>query len=263
MTSASLPVIELQHVEKSYSSSGLPWSRRRFKVLRDINFRLFSGEIVGLIGLSGEGKSTLARLLLGLESTSHGSLRFYGQDLHHWKKRHPGKISAVFQDYTDSVNPTWNVGRIIEEPLAILGKREAGRVAALLTSVGLDPQFAQRYPHELSGGQLQRVCIARALISSPVFTVFDEAVSSLDVSIQAEILALLKQLHTPETTWLFISHNLTAVTFLCSRLLFLHNGAIVADIPTNRLSDLNNDYANQLIDAVLPFNTNLSNALHE
>lgn len=130
-------------------------------------------------------------------------------------------------------------------------------------SLGLDPKFAQRYPHELSGGQLQRVCIARALISSPVFTVFDEAVSSLDVSIQTEILTLLKQLHKPEDTWLFISHNLTAVTFLCSRFLFLHNGTIVADIPTNRLGDLDNDYANQLIDALLPFKTNLSNVPHE
>ena len=263
MTPASLPVIELQHVEKSYSSSVLPWNHQRFKVLRDINFRLFSGEIVGLIGLSGEGKSTLARLLLGLESPDNGSLRFNGQDLRHWKKRHPGKISAVFQDYTDSVNPTWNVGRIIEEPLAILGRKEEGRVAALLLSLGLDPKFAQRYPHELSGGQLQRVCIARALISSPVFTVFDEAVSSLDVSIQTEILTLLKQLHKPEDTWFFISHNLTAVTFLCSRLLFLHNGTIVTDIPTNRLSDLDDDYANQLVDAILPFKTNLSNVPHE
>lgn len=101
------------------------------------------------------------------------------------------------------------------------------------------------------------------VISSPVFTVFDEAVSSLDVSIQTEILTLLKQLHKPEDTWFFISHNLTAVTFLCSRLLFLHNGTIVADIPTNRLGDLDNDYANQLIDALLPFKTNLSNVPHE
>ncbi len=248
------PFIEVKHVSKRYPSPGKTWFPTYTDVLQDINFEIYPGEIVGLIGLSGKGKSTLARLLLGIEKPDQGEIITEGEPLKHWRSTHRGAMSVVFQNYADSVNPNWTVQEIILEPFRGTSNEASPAIKArtieLLEKVGLNASYLTRYPFELSGGQCQRVCIARALIANPRFIVFDEAVSSLDVSVQAEIIELLKTLRHEKTSWLFISHDIQAVASLCSRVLFLDQGRIVEDLPMNELTSSQNPFVQKLIRAL-------------
>ncbi len=222
-------------------------------VLRGVSFSVSAGERVGLVGLSGAGKSTLARILLGLEEPDGGSVTVEGVALPVWRRANPGAMSVVFQNYYDSVNPMRTVRDVILEPLALQGRAGSADVGVMLRSVGLPESFAERYPHELSGGQLQRVAIARALAADPRLVIFDEAVSSLDVSVQAEILELLERLSGGGMGWLFISHDLQAVVSVCTRILFLSRGRIAEDIAVRDLANARSECARELLAAVMPF----------
>jgi oligopeptide transport system ATP-binding protein len=196
----------------------------------DVSFDIAPGEVLGLVGESGSGKSTLARALLRLVPAARGTVSFRGTDLLRCTgrvlRRRRRDLQIVFQDPLASLDPRMTVGEILAEPLAIfepaLGKRERrARIAAMLERVGLAPQAATRYPHEFSGGQCQRIGIARAMMQSPELLVCDEPVSSLDVSIQGQIVNLFG------TAMLFISHNLAVVRHLSQRVMVMYAGRIV------------------------------------
>ena len=157
------PLLEVRNVSKSYPVSGGFWRKKRQPVLRDVNLTLSEGSSVGLIGESGGGKSTLGRLILGLEQPDSGQLFLEGRSVQVWSKEHPGQMSVVFQDYTSSANPRFTVEELIREPLDILRLDASCAIPELLERVGLPKALRNRYPHELSGGQLQRVLLALAL----------------------------------------------------------------------------------------------------
>ncbi len=246
------PLLEVCHVCKSYPASGGFWRKKRQSILKDVNLSLSEGASVGLIGESGEGKSTLGRLILGLEQPDSGQILLEGQPVREWRKAHPGQLSVVFQDYTSSVNPRFTVRELVGEPLDILRLEGDRTVSELLGRVGLPETLLHRYPHELSGGQLQRVCIARAIATKPRFIVFDEAISSLDVSVQAQVLELLLELKG-DMTYLFIAHDVQAVAYLCDHILFLHEGTIAESLERKHLATASSGYARRLLQSVVPF----------
>ena len=165
-------------------------------------------------------------------------------------------MTVVFQDYTSSANPKFTIKQVIAEPLVALRQTENldNVVVELLEKVGLSANLIHRYPHELSGGQLQRVCIAIAIATKPKILILDEAISALDVSIQAQVLDLLKDLKKElDMTYLFIAHDLQAVANLCDEVLFLYQGNIVEKISSDRLAFAGNEYAQRLLNSVIPF----------
>ncbi len=212
--------------------------------VRGISLTVADGEIMGLVGESGSGKSTLARAILGMESDMTGTVT------HHTKRP-----QMVFQDPAGSLNPSFTVARTLAEPLHIYGKYDkAGiesRVRDTMALVGLDEEYYGRYPHELSGGQKQRVCIGAALIQKPGLIVADEAVSALDVTIQAQILQLIAQLRRElGVSYLFISHDLNVVYQICDRCLVMKDGRIVEQGPVEEVYDHPQaDYTKQLLKA--------------
>jgi len=204
--------------------------------VRDVSFDLFSGETVGLVGESGSGKSTLARAILRLLQPTRGSVEFMGADLGcsaALLRAQRRNLQIVFQDPLASLDPRMSVGDAIAEPLSIFepgmsasARRE--KVAAMLERVGLSGEVAARYPHEFSGGQCQRIAIARAMVLGPKLLICDEAVSSLDVSIQGQIVNLLLDLQRETAmAMLFISHNLAVVRHLSHRVLVMYLGRLV------------------------------------
>ena len=236
-------VLEVKDLNVWYrGGSGL--RKRRTQVLHDVSFTLYRSEILGLVGESGSGKSTLARAILGMESDMTGTVT-------HYTKR----PQMVFQDPAGSLNPSFTVARTLAEPLHIYGKYDkAGiesRVRDTMALVGLDEEYYGRYPHELSGGQKQRVCIGAALIQKPGLIVADEAVSALDVTIQAQILQLIAQLRRElGVSYLFISHDLNVVYQLCDRVLVMKNGRIVEQGTVDEIFDHpKEDYTKQLLAA--------------
>lgn len=248
MPSSSTPFIEVRDVCKTYAGPGFLFRGKGTKVLDRVSFTLKRGACTGLIGLSGAGKSTLSRILLGLGKADSGQVLFEGMMVQAWKKAHPGSLSVVLQNYTDSVNPHKTVGDIIAEPLRIAGLN-AGipqKTAVMLSKVGLPEDFAKRFPHELSGGELQRVCIARALAPAPRFIIFDEALSGLDVALQQDILRLLCSLKTPESTWLFITHDLAALRSICTDAVLLEDGRAALQIDTRAIDTSENPLLRRL-----------------
>ncbi|HEY0800757.1 MAG TPA: oligopeptide/dipeptide ABC transporter ATP-binding protein [Steroidobacteraceae bacterium] len=214
-------------------------------VIRGVNFDVAAGEAVGLVGESGSGKSTLARAILRLLRPAEGGVQLLGLDLLQMPaaelRRRRRDLQIVFQDPLSSLNPRMTVGEAIGEPLKIFetGMNTAARqlkVAAMLQRVGLSADLAARYPHEFSGGQCQRIAIARAMILSPKLLVCDEVVSSLDVSIQGQIVNLLLDLQREaRMSLLFISHNLAVVRHLCDRVLVIYLGKLVEIAPSDAL----------------------------
>lgn len=242
-------MLELKNINKSYFGNKGLFAKERLKVLNNISLKIREGECLGLIGKSGSGKSTLGKIILGLEGVDSGEMQFYGKkDRSFFQK----DLSIVFQDYTSSVNSRFTVKQIISEPL----RRDKhskieldNRVKSLLVDVGLDGSYINRYPYELSGGQLQRVCIARAIATNPKFIVLDEAVSSLDASVQLQVLELLINLKKQyNLSYLFITHDLLTITYICNRVLFLKEGSVVEEVTHMKsLGRVKHEYAKSLL----------------
>ncbi|MEJ2919205.1 ABC transporter ATP-binding protein [Bordetella avium] len=234
-------------------------NRRELDAVKNVNLSIREGEVFGLVGESGSGKSTVARLISNLYQPTSGSVWFNGRDLtaiKDEKTRNPFRrqIQMVFQDPYSSLNPRMRVLDIVAEPirfhrLADSESQARGIVADLLDVVGLGPQAAQRFPHEFSGGQRQRICIARALATRPRFLICDEPTSALDVSIQAQILNLLKDLQEQlRLTMLFISHDLPVIRQMCDRVGVMRHGELLEVAETEALfTDPQHDYSDHLL----------------
>jgi oligopeptide/dipeptide ABC transporter ATP-binding protein len=233
-------LVVLDDLSKRFYPQGSPY----FEALSSVSLALYQGETFGLVGESGSGKSTLGRIILRLASPTGGKVYFEGRDVFSLRGRalldFRKKAQVVFQDPKAALNPRMRVGAAIEAGVALGGiagtRAKNERVDELLEHVGLQPSHAKLFPHELSGGQLQRVCLARALGPSPKFLVLDEPTSSLDVSIQAQILNLLLRLKRElGLTYLFISHDLAVVRVLSDRVGVLYKGRLVELAPAKAL----------------------------
>ena len=235
----------------------------RNQVLFDVSLKVSQGTCLGILGESGSGKSTLGRVICGLLKPDTGEVKI--QDVSVYASRNGRKnlqkrLSVVFQDYTTSANPRFRVKEIIAEGLAARERNQKIRlnrleeINRLLELVGLNSSYANRYPHELSGGQLQRVCIARAVACQPEIILFDEAISSLDAHTQIQIMDLLHDLKEKlGLTYIFITHDLTSVTYLCDDVLFLYHGRITEHIPVSRIAETKDDYARKLLASIIEF----------
>ena len=235
----------------------------RNQVLFDVSLKVSQGTCLGILGESGSGKSTLGRVICGLLKPDTGEVKI--QDVSVYASRNGRKnlqkrLSVVFQDYTTSANPRFRVKEIIAEGLAARERNQKIRLDRLeetnrlLELVGLDSSYANRYPHELSGGQLQRVCIARAVACQPEIILFDEAISSLDAHTQVQIRDLLHDLKEKlGLTYIFITHDLTSVTYLCDDVLFLYHGRITEHIPVSHIAETKDNYARKLLASIIEF----------
>ncbi len=243
-----LPVADVlvaERVSRTFDVSK-PWlqrvigrtGRRTLRAVDEVSFRIPKGSTLSLVGESGCGKSTVARLAVGLYPPSSGDIRFEGQPLSSARAQ-PAlrrRMNMIFQDPYASLNPRWRVADIVAEPLRAFGMLRGAavgeRVGALLSQVGLSPADGAKYPHEFSGGQRQRISIARALSSEPDFLVCDEPTSALDVSVQAQILNLMRELQGRlGLTYLFISHNLAVIRHMSDQLGVMYLGRIVEHGP--------------------------------
>ncbi len=263
------PLVEVDRLWRLFDVSG-PWlnrvlegrPRKTLTAVADVSFAIGRRETFALVGESGSGKSTIARIIVGLLPPSGGDVRIDGISMSSTAARSKRaelrrRIQMIFQDPYASLNPRWRVDKIIAEPLRAFGLSRArqdidGRVAELLELVGLDPADGQKYPHEFSGGQRQRIAIARALAAKPEFIVCDEPTSALDVSVQAQILNLMRDLQDRlGLTYLFISHNLAVVRHMATRIGVLYLGRLVEVAPSHELfANPRHPYTRMLLDAV-------------
>ena len=260
---AKEPLLEVKSLLKHFPvRSGILIERTvdHVKAVDDVSFEIAEGETLGLVGESGSGKSTTGYCVLQLLKPTSGSIRFQGQELTTLGREELRKMrremQIVFQDPYASLDPRMTVGDIVAEPLVVhsIGSKRnrTARVRELLDVVGFDPGFTNRYPHEFSGGQRQRIGIARALALSPKLIVCDEPVSALDVSIQAQILNLLKDLQQDfGLTYLFIAHDLAVVRSMSDRIAVMNKGKLIEIGPAEELySNPREDYTKALLSAV-------------
>ena len=265
----SEPLVTVRNLSRTFDVSK-PWlnrvlereERRLLKAVQDVSFTIGRRETFALVGESGSGKSTVANMVVGLLEPSAGSVVIDGIDMAKTddpvrRKALRSKIQMIFQSPYASLNPRWRVDRIIAEPIRAFGLMSDAReieaeVGRLLRTVGLDPADGTKYPHEFSGGQRQRVAIARALASRPEFIVCDEPTSALDVSVQAQILNLMRDLQDEfGLTYLFISHNLAVVRHMATRIGVMYLGRLVEVAPGRQLfSAPRHPYTRMLLDAV-------------
>jgi oligopeptide transport system ATP-binding protein len=242
------PLLEVRGLRMHFPiTEGVVRGRRigEVKAVDGVDFVVRRGETLGLVGESGCGKTTTGRCILRLEKPTAGAILYDGVDIARLERKEllalRRRIQVIFQDPYSSLNPRMKVGDIIGEPIKVHGierdpKRRAARVRELLSVCGLDGKFTDRYPHEMSGGQRQRVGIARALALEPEFIICDEAVSALDVSIQAQVINLLEDLRGRfNLTYLFIAHDLSVVRHLCQRVAVMYLGRIVELAPCDEL----------------------------
>jgi oligopeptide transport system ATP-binding protein len=256
-----MPLLDIRGLTKHFvRKQGLFRPPSIVKAVEDVSFSIEEGEMFGLVGESGSGKSTTGRCILRLIEPTAGEVHFRSENVLSFSKARMRlarrDMQIVFQDPYSSLNPRMRVGSIVEEPLVIhgIGNRDArrARVAELFDLVGLEPEHVRRYPHEFSGGQRQRIGIARALALHPAFVIADEAVSALDVSIQAQIISLLLDLRARlKLTFLFIAHDLRLVENICSRVAVMYLGRIVEMGETRALfSQPTHPYTRALLSAI-------------
>jgi oligopeptide/dipeptide ABC transporter ATP-binding protein len=237
---SSRPLVEVRGLHMHFPITEGIVGRRKIgevKAVDGVDLTIRRGETLGLVGESGCGKTTMGRCILRLEKPTEGAILYDGVDIASLDRKSlvalRRRIQVIFQDPYSSLNPRQKVGSILAEPMKVHGiepnaARRAQKVGELLSVCGLNPSFADRYPHEMSGGQRQRVGIARALAVDPEFIVCDEAVSALDVSIQAQIINLLEDLREKfHLTYLFIAHDLSVVRHLCQRVAVMYLGHVV------------------------------------
>ncbi len=243
------PLLEVHNVAKTYfSNTGLFSKKRAIEAVKEVSFKVYEGETIGLVGESGCGKSTLGRLILQLEKATAGSIKYKGREITTLKNREIRElrkdIQLIFQDPYSSLNPRKIIGEALTEPMEVhnIGfnkKVRKDKALLLLDRVGLDASFYHRYPHELSGGQRQRVGIARTIAMEPKLVICDESVSALDISVQAQVLNLLNELKDDfGFTYIFISHDLAVVKYMADQLLVMNNGEI------EEMGDADEIYAN-------------------
>lgn len=256
-----LPLIEVKGLKKVFLiKNSLGKGKAEVKAVNDVSFNLYKGETYGLVGESGSGKSTTGRVLLNLIEPTAGEAIYQEKDIFQLSRQElkgfRKQFQMVFQDPYSSLNPRKRVGKILEETLTIhrLGSKAERTNIALetLKRVGLDVDHYYRYPHQLSGGQRQRIGLARALIVNPKVIICDEPVSALDVSIQSQILNLLKRLQRElNLTYLFISHDMSVIRYISDRIGVMYLGKIVEEAPNEQLfSDPLHPYTQALLSSV-------------
>ena len=262
-------MIEITNLEKVYKTG-----KQTMTAVKSVNLTIHEGEILGIVGESGSGKSTLGKMIIGLEAPTSGTVTYNGKAL--WKKNkylrpRAGEIQTVFQDPQSSLDPRMRVKNIIMEPLLGLpsaDRKEKGnlkRLIELMKRVGLKEEHLDRFPHEFSGGQRQRIAIARALITDPAFIVLDEPTSALDVSVQAQVLNLLKELQRErQLTYLFISHNMEVIRYMCKRIAVMYKGELVEVGETQDVfENPQHPYTEKLLSSVLSVQTEETRYLHK
>jgi len=253
-----MSLLQLEHVSHRYGNQRFLARQPEQTVLQDVSLTLEAGTCLGLLGRSGAGKSTLGRILLGLERPKAGRVLFDGQDIYDAaSKDFRQDIQVVFQDSFAAVNPKLTAGQIIAEPLTnflrLTPEALKQRLITLLEQVGLAEADLTKYPHQFSGGQLQRICIARAIATNPKLIILDEAVSSLDMVNKALILDLLRNLKaTLGLAYVFITHDVQAAQALSDRFMILDHGQLVGDYPTLRsFSEATDEHVQAIRQAVL------------
>ena len=256
---AARHAIEVTNLTKTFGGGRTLFGGRRHEVkaVRDVTLALHHGETLAVVGESGSGKSTLARMVVGLEKPTSGTMQIDGQDaaiLHKEGPRAFGQaIQYVFQDPVASLNPRKRIKQILETPLRLLvgmdSDRRQTRMKELLDAVSMPTDTLERYPHEFSGGQAQRIAIARALAAEPRILVLDEPVSALDVSVQAQVLILLEDLKDEfDLSYLFISHDLAVVECISDRVAVMYYGEVVEEEDADKLfASPQHDYTKKLI----------------
>jgi ABC-type oligopeptide transport system ATPase subunit len=258
------PLMEVRDLEKHFPLTRGVVLRQKVgtvKAVDGVSFAVMKGETLGIVGETGSGKSTTARLMMRLMEPTAGTVRFEGEDITHLKgkklKATRRELQMVFQDPYSSLNPRKTVGSIVAEPFAIHGlytdrTERRQQVSKLMDTVGLNPEHYNRYPHEFSGGQRQRIGVARALALGPKLLIADEPVSALDVSIQAQVLNLLRELQrSMGLTLVLISHDLSVVRHMCDRVAVMYEGKIVELAENETLyGEPSHPYTRELLAAV-------------
>ncbi len=251
-------LIQVKNLSKTFTVSGWLKAKNNIEAVQDVTFFLKSGETLALVGESGSGKSTVGRIILGLVKPSAGEVTYRGVPIHSLKgdrlRAYRKAVQAVFQDPHSSLNPRMRIGDIIAEPLYNFGYRGElrKRLGYLLEVVGLSADFADRYPHQCSGGQKQRVTIARALAAEPEAIILDEPLSALDITIQTQIITLLKGLQAEhQISYLLITHDLRAVKAMADRVVVMYKGSIVETATTEQFFCCpGHTHSRALIDAI-------------
>lgn len=260
-------MIEIKNVNVSFKSEIQKkiFGSERVQVLHNISINIPEGRCLGILGESGSGKSTIGRVICGLLKPDSGEILLNGVSVYNsrtGKKNLQKKLSVVFQDYTTSANPRFRIKDVLME--GVRAKERKGKkvkdinseLERLLILVGLDSSYLNRFPHELSGGQLQRVCIARAVACEPEIILFDEAISSLDAHTQVQIMDLLLELKDKlNLTYVFITHDLTSVTYLCDDVMFLYKGRITDYQEVKNLSQTKDEYARKLLESIITYDS--------
>ena len=257
------PLLQVENLKKYFPMRAGPLRRvvNQVRAVDGVSLEIATGQTVGLVGESGCGKTTIGRAILNLVPPTSGSVKFAGQEIAGFGAQTMlplrKKMQIVFQDPYSSLNPRLTIEQALTEPMAVHGIGDSrgnrrDRAVALLEEVDLETRFLRRYPHEFSGGQRQRICVARALALEPEFIVCDEAVSAMDVSVQAQVLNLLKELQSRRAlTYIFISHDLSVVKFMADTMAVMRAGIIVEQGASEEIySNPKEDYTKHLIAAI-------------
>lgn len=255
------PVLEARDLTKSFTlRNAIGLATSEVHAVDGVSFAIRPGETYGLVGESGCGKSTTGRMLQMLDEPTSGSILFHGQPISEFSRAeqqaYRSKVQMIFQDPNSSLNPRKRIGAILNETLVIQGIRDKSerskRIVSAIEEVGFGEEHLVRYPHEFSGGQRQRIGVARALVTHPEVILCDEAVSALDVSIQAQILNLLNRIQDEHgLSYLFISHDLSVVRYIADRVGVMSKGQLVEEAPVDELfAHPQHDYTKRLLDSI-------------